>query len=81
MLNVTVTLTFDLHITKSIGIIYGSWPSMISRKVYLGEISLKVMSEKYIANTGQTGGCTDRLVTYNYTTESPLGRKIMCTCY
>ena len=39
-----VTLTFDLLIPKSIGIIYGSWPSMISRRVDLGEISLKLMT-------------------------------------
>jgi len=36
---------------KLIGIIYGSWASMIPRKVYLGEISLKFMSGQYFANT------------------------------
>ena len=33
MLQVTVTLTFDLLTPKLIGIIYASWPSMIQRKV------------------------------------------------
>jgi len=39
MLNVNVT--FDLLASKSIGIIYGSWPSMVPRKVYFGEINVK----------------------------------------
>jgi len=37
MLQVTVTLTLNLLASKSIGIMYGSWPSMILRKIYLGE--------------------------------------------
>ena len=44
MLNLTVTLTFDLLTSKSNGNIYGSWPSVIPRKTNLGEISLKLMS-------------------------------------
>jgi len=53
MLYVTVALTFDLLTPKSIGTIYGSWPSLIPRKVYLGEISLKSMSGQDFANAGQ----------------------------
>ena len=56
-------MTFDLLTPKSIGIIYGSWPSLIPRKVYLGEISLKSMSGQNFANVGQidrhTEGRTD----------------------
>ena len=48
-----MTLTFDLLTQKSIEIIYGSWPSLIPRKVYLGEISLKSMSGQDFANAGQ----------------------------
>ena len=58
-----MTLTFDLLTQKSIGIIYGLWPSLIPRNVYLGEISLKSMSREDFANTGQvdrhTEGRTD----------------------
>jgi len=43
MFKVTVTLIFDPLTPKSIGIIYGSWPFMILRKVHLGEIGLKLM--------------------------------------
>jgi len=53
MLQVTVTLTFDLLTQKSKGITYGSWLSMILRKLYLGEINLKVMSGQDFANAGQ----------------------------
>jgi len=48
------TVTFDLMTPKSLGIIYGSWPSIIPRKVYLGETSLKLMSIQEFANAGQT---------------------------
>jgi len=54
MLQDTVTVTFDLLTPKSLGIIYGSWPSIIPRKVYLGETSLKLMSRQEFANAGQT---------------------------
>jgi len=56
-------LTFDLPIPKWIGIIYGSWPSMIPRRVCLCEISLKLMSREEIANAGhrlETDGQTDK---------------------
>jgi len=53
---VTVTLTFELLTSKSIGIIYGSWPFMIQRKVNLGKISLRLMSGQDFANAGQTDG-------------------------
>jgi len=49
MLQVTVTLTL-----KSIRIVYGSWPSMIPRKVHLGEISLQLMSGQDFAYARQT---------------------------
>jgi len=51
MLWVTVTLTFDLLTRKSIAIIYVSWPFLIPRKFYLGEISF--------ANAGQTDTHTE----------------------
>jgi len=44
MLQVPVTLTFNLLTPKSLRIIFGSWPSIIPRKVYLSEISLKLKS-------------------------------------
>ena len=56
MLQVTLTLTFDLLTLKSIGIIYWPWSSMIPRKVYLSEISLKLMSGQDFANARQTDG-------------------------
>jgi len=59
MLQITVTLTVDLLTPKLIGIIYGSWPFMIPRRVILGEISLKLLSGQDFANAGQTDGRTD----------------------
>jgi len=53
MLQITVTLIFD-PLTKKSGIIYESWPSPISRKDYLGEISLRSMSGQDYANAGRT---------------------------
>jgi len=53
MLQVTVTFTYELLTPKSLGIIYGSWPSMIPRKVYLDEISLKLMSGQDFATPGE----------------------------
>ena len=53
MLQVIVTLTCNFPTKKSIGIIYGSWPSMIPKKVYLGEINLKLMSGENFANAGR----------------------------
>jgi len=50
MLQVTVTLTFDILTPKSTGIINGSLPSMTRRKVYLGEIILKLMRGQDFAN-------------------------------
>jgi len=47
---------FDLLTPKSIGIIYGSWTSMILRKVNLGEIIFKLMSGQDFANTEQMDG-------------------------
>jgi len=44
MLQLTVTLTVDQLNLKSIGIIYGSWPSIIPKTVNLCEISLKLLS-------------------------------------
>jgi len=55
-----VTLTFDLLTPKSIGIIYGSRPSLIPRKVYLGEIGLKSISEQYFPNAGQIDRHTEK---------------------
>jgi len=57
MPQVTVILTFDLMTPKSIGIIYGSWPFMIPRKVHIGKI--KLMRGQNFANGGQTDGRTD----------------------
>jgi len=59
MLQVTVTLTFDLLTPKSKGINYGTWSSMIPRKVYLSKISLKLMSGHDFVNPGPTDGRTD----------------------
>jgi len=53
MLPVTVTLTFDLLTTKSIGDIYGAWISMILRKAYIDEISLKLISGQEVPNDKQ----------------------------
>jgi len=67
MLQITVTLTFNILTQTSIGIIYGSWPFMIQRKVNIGEISLKLISGQDFANDrgeyrrtdGQTDGQMD----------------------
>jgi len=59
MFKVTVTLTFDPLTPKLMWIIYGSWPFMIQRQVYLREISLSLMSGHYLANAGRTDGWTD----------------------
>jgi len=46
------SVTFDLLTSKSIGIIYGSWPSLIPGKVYLVKISLQSMRGQY-SRTGR----------------------------
>ena len=56
MLQVTVTLTCNILTKTSIGIIYGSWPSMIPRKVYIVEMLLKLKSGVDFANAGWTDG-------------------------
>jgi len=58
MFKVTVTLTLKLLTSKSITIIYGSWPFMI-QIVNLGEISLKLMTRLFTSDE-QTDGRTDR---------------------
>ena len=59
MPQITVTLTFDLLPPKSIGIIYGSFPSMITRKANLSKISLKLISGQNFANAVLTDGRTN----------------------
>jgi len=57
MFKVTVALTLKLLTSKSITIIYGSWPFMI-QIVNLGEISLKLMTRLFTSDE-QTDGQTD----------------------
>ena len=54
-----MTLMFDLLTTKSTNIVYGSWPFMNSRKVYLDETGLKLIIGQYFAYAGQTDGQAD----------------------
>ena len=63
MLKVTVILAFDLLTPKSIGIIYGSWPFTIPRKVHLVDFNLKLKSGQYFANAGQTDRRTTCAIT------------------
>jgi len=80
MLQVIVTLTFDLLTLKLKGINYGSGASMIPRTVYLGEIqvSLKLMNGQDFANAGRTDGRTDRRRAPKHnTTEGPIEHKQM----
>jgi len=78
MPQVTVALTFDPLTQKSIEIIYGSWPSMIPRKVYLGEISLKLIHGQDFANARQTDGrmaCTIKKIFFILSYKSNYSRK------
>ena len=70
-----MTLTFHLITPKSIWIIFGSWPSMVQRKVYTDEISSKLIGGKAFANAGRTDGRTggQRAPLHN-TTEGPFAR-------
>jgi len=79
MVQVTVTLTFELLIPKAIGIIYGSWPCMIQRKVNLGEISLKLLSRQDFANAEQgTVGRMKCMKTEANSCFGPMDKIIIC---
>jgi len=60
MLNVNVTLTFELMTPKSIGIIYGSWPFKIQRKVNLGKNKFEINERRRLLTPDRR---TDRRMT------------------